>query len=438
MTTHAENELLTQVGPGTPMGALMRQYWMPACLSSELMADGDPLRLALLGERLIAFRDTGGKIGIFDHRCPHRCASLFYGRNEEGGLRCIYHGWKFDAEGNCLDMPNLPAAQEFRDKVKARAYRAAERNGIVYVYMGERQAAPPPLPMLEAMLCPAGELSIVCRQRECNWLQALEGDIDTSHFSFLHTGKIKAEDIDPGHLERFQFTDRAPRYHVKRTDWGAMYAAYRPAESGYTYYRFAHFAMPFWTLFPNGPIADNIIAQGWVPMDDTHTMVFTFTWTRKTPVIGTLKTGEPFPLLDRLMPTLPNTTDWLGRWRSVQNSENDYQIDRNAQRTISFSGIAGVFSQDSAVTESMGAITDRALETLAPSDVMIATTRRQLLDAARALRETGRVPPLVDDTETAFEARSGDLIAPESQPWLEAYQAAIRQAVHAAMPVAAE
>ena len=438
MTTQAENELLTQVGHGTPMGALMRQYWVPACLSSELKADGDPLRLALLGERLVAFRDTTGQIGILDHRCPHRCASLFFGRNEEGGLRCIYHGWKFDTAGNCLDMPNLPADQDFKEKIKARSYRSAERNGIVYVYLGERQAAPPPLPMLEAMLCPQSELEIMCRQRECNWLQAMEGDLDTSHFSFLHTGKIMAEDIDPDHLERFQFTDRAPRYHVKRTDWGTMYAAHRPAQPGHTYYRFAHFAMPFWTLFPNGPLSDNIIAQGWVPMDDTHTMVFTYTWTRKTPVISKLKTGEPFPLLNKLMPMLPNTTDWFGRWRSAQNSENDYLIDRAAQRSVSFSGIAGVFSQDSAVTEGMGAIADRALENLAPSDIMIVTTRRRLIDAARALHDTGAVPPLVDDPETAFQARSGDMIAPDGQPWLEAYEQTMQQAVHAALPEAAE
>jgi phenylpropionate dioxygenase-like ring-hydroxylating dioxygenase large terminal subunit len=232
MTSQAENELLTRVGPGTPMGALMRQYWLPACLSSELVVDGDPLRLMLLGERLIAFRDSAGRVGVLDHRCPHRCASLFFGRNEEGGLRCIYHGWKYDIAGNCLDMPNLPADQDFRQKVKAKAYKVAERAGLVYVYMGERELAPP-LPALEAMLCPPDETSLWARQRECNWLQALEGDIDTSHFSFLHTGKVTIDDIDPDHLERFQFTDRAPRYHARPTDWGAMYAAYRPAQPGH-------------------------------------------------------------------------------------------------------------------------------------------------------------------------------------------------------------
>ena len=437
MKTAAENELLTQVGPGTPIGNLMRQYWVPACLSSELKADGDPLRLMLLGERLIAFRDSAGRVGIFDHRCPHRCASLFFGRNEEGGLRCVYHGWKFDIEGNCLDMPNLPVEHDFREKVRAKAYRVAERNELVFVYMGAREVAPP-LPMLEAMLCPPGETELWARQRQCNWLQALEGDIDTSHFSFLHTGKVTIDDVDSNHLERFQYTDRAPRYHVTRTDYGTMYAAYRPATPGDTYYRFAHFVFPFWTLFPNGPLTDNVLVQGWVPMDDTHTMAFTFSWSRKTPVLSWNKKGEPLPLLDRVTETLPNTTDWYGRWRPVANKDNDYLVDRDAQRTVSYTGINGVFPQDSAVTEGMGEISDRTLENLALSDLMIVVTRRGLLDATRALREDLIEPPGVNNPEIAAKARSGDLIAPEGQPWLEAYEETLNEALHPFLAMAAE
>ncbi|HTT79808.1 MAG TPA: Rieske 2Fe-2S domain-containing protein [Stellaceae bacterium] len=437
MTTAAENEFLTRIGPGTPMGALMRQYWMPACLSSELKADGDPLRLMLLGEKLIAFRDSFGRVGVLDHRCPHRCASLFFGRNEEGGLRCIYHGWKFDTAGNCIDMANLPGDQQFRDKVKAKAYQVAERNGLVFVYMGEREVAPP-LPALEAMLCPPQETELWARQRQCNWLQALEGDIDTSHFAFLHGGKVMPEELDPDHLERFMYTDRAPRYHVRRTDWGTMYAAYRPAQAGHTYYRFAHFAFPFWTLFPNGPLSDNVLVQGWVPMDDTHTMAFTFNWSRKTPTLSVDKDGAPLPLLDRMTPTLPNTADWFGRWLPVANQTNDYLIDRDAQRTISYTGISTIFGQDSAVTESMGDITDRTLETLAPSDLMIVMTRRRLLEAAKALAEQGTVPPGVDDPTIGSNARSGDIIAPDGKPWLDAYEETLAQARHPLLAQAAE
>jgi phenylpropionate dioxygenase-like ring-hydroxylating dioxygenase large terminal subunit len=190
-------------------------------MSSELVADGDPMRLMLLGEKLIAFRDSAGRVAIMDHRCPHRCASLFFGRNEQGGIRCVYHGWKFDAEGRCTDMPNLPAHQDFKDKVRAKAYRTAERNGLIWVYMGAEDIAPP-LPDLEATLLPAEDASITMMQRECNWLQALEGDIDTSHFSWLHFGSVKVEDIDPASTSRYNALNRAPEYHTADTDWGTM------------------------------------------------------------------------------------------------------------------------------------------------------------------------------------------------------------------------
>jgi phenylpropionate dioxygenase-like ring-hydroxylating dioxygenase large terminal subunit len=151
----------------------------------------------LLGEKLIAFRDTAGKIGLLEHACPHRGASLFFGRNEDCGLRCVYHGWKFDADGNCLDMPNEPAESDFKEKVKATAYPTRERGGVVWAYLGAREKTPP-LPDLEPNALPESESLVEAIQRECNWLQALEGDIDTSHFSFLHFGAQKAEDAPPG------------------------------------------------------------------------------------------------------------------------------------------------------------------------------------------------------------------------------------------------
>src|SRR5215204_7230455 len=207
-----DNELITRVGPATPMGNFMREYWMPALLSSELPSpDSDPIRVLLLGEKLIAFRDTNGSVGLIDHACPHRGASLFFGRNEECGLRCVYHGWKFDAEGNCVDMPNEPAESDFRTKVKATAYPTRERNGIVWAYLGSR-TEPPPLPSLEGNMLPQGEWNITAIQRECNWFQALEGDIDTSHFSFLHLGSLEAHEIPADSLHRYNLVDRAPRY----------------------------------------------------------------------------------------------------------------------------------------------------------------------------------------------------------------------------------
>jgi phthalate 4,5-dioxygenase len=437
MTTAAENEFLTRIGPGTPMGALLRQYWIPACLSSELTADGDPLRVMLLGEKLIAFRDSAGRIGVFDHRCPHRCASLFFGRNEEGGLRCAYHGWKFDTAGNCLDTPNVPGAHDLASHVRARAYKIAERNGLVYVYMGER-AQVPPLPQIEALLSPPEETVLFCRQRECNWLQALEGDVDTAHFTFLHVGKVEPEEVDPTHMERWQLLDRAAQYQVRTADWGTMYAAYRPAQPGHYYYRYAHMVMPFWTLFPNGPIAGNVLAQGWVPMDDTHTMVFTLMWKGATPPLQKKLDGSQIPHLFRESPMQPNTTDWFGRWRTVASAQNDYLIDRAMQRTVSFSGISGLFPQDSAMTESMDVIADRTLEHLVPSDRMIVMTRRRLYDAAWAFKEHGTVPPLVDDPEAAAAVRSGEIIASADRDWVELYEEALVDVRRPALVEAAE
>jgi len=249
MTTAAENERLVRTGPGTPIGELMRQYWIPALKSSELMADGDPVRLMLLSEQLIAFRDSSGRIGVMDHRCPHRCASLFFGRNEEGGIRCVYHGWKFDVDGNCLDMANVPPHQDFKHKVHAKAYKAAERNGLVWVYMGEAAQAPA-LPQIAAALIPESEAKIDVVMRSCNWLQGMEGDIDTSHLNFLHYGAMGGGDFEPTDPTRFGAVHRDPEYKVSDTELGTFYGCYRPAESGLTYWRIAHFMFPCWALAP--------------------------------------------------------------------------------------------------------------------------------------------------------------------------------------------
>src|SRR5207248_4197494 len=317
MSKQKDSEDLVRVGPGTVMGELMRQYWVPAAISSELERDGAPMRLMLLGERLIAFRDSSGRVGVMDHRCPHRCASLFLGRNEENGIRCVYHGWKFDAAGNCVDMPNTPAHQDYKEKVKAKAYRVAERNGLVWVYMGERAEAPP-LPGIEASLLPQDDLQIIFAQRECNWLQALEGDIDTSHFGFLHAGSVGPADVPGDNLIRWTVANRAPEYHVADTDWGTMYAAYRSAEAGQTYWRFANFLFPFWTQTPQGAF-DRVNSRAWVPMDDTHTMFVSLSWKNLPAPRAALSHTRDLPGSKLTMDFVPNTTDWYGRWRLAGN-----------------------------------------------------------------------------------------------------------------------
>jgi len=425
MTTQAESEILTRTGPGTPMGNLMRQYWIPALKSDEVEADGDPIRLMLLGEKLIAFRDTLGRIGVMNHRCPHRCASFFFGRNEKDGIRCVYHGWKFDVDGNCLDMANVPPHQDFKHKVKAQAYKTAERNGLVWVFMGDQENVPA-LPEIEPNLLPEADVRIMLIQRECNYLQALEGDIDTSHFGFLHAGGINLEDISRDQISRYNITDRQPKYHMADTDWGTMYGAYRPAGRGQTYWRFAQFFFPFWTMPPDGDFADHIIARAWVPMDDTHTMFVHLSWINNKPGLRTDKSGNPLPGMAIGIDKLPNTSDWLGRHRTAANVTNDYRVDRAAQKKGNYTGINGIHLQDQAITESMGAITDHGFEHLSPSDEMIIQTRRRLVAAAREFDRTGAPPPGVQDPEVFLKARGGDFIAPNSLAWREAYNLQMR------------
>jgi hypothetical protein len=368
-----------------------------------------------------------------DHRCPHRCASLFLGRNEGNGLRCVYHGWKFDVEGKCVDMPSVPVHQDFKDKVRAKAYQVTERAGVVWVYMGAAEA--PPFPELETLVVPDEEVGVSFVMRSCNFMQALEGDIDTSHFGFLHAGHVAPDDVPEDHPIRHTVTIRAPEYHVSDMPWGTTYAAYRDAGAGQTYWRFANFLMPFWTQQPQGEFGEHVHARAWVPLDDNHTM-FIYLWWHKgsasmarprPPLRGGKAMGRPNHVY------LPNTTDWLGRWRLAADESNDWLIDRDAQSSNAlYTGINNIHLQDQAVTESMGAVTDHAFEHLGPSDQMIARTRRRLLQAARALRDKATPPPGIADPGVFRGARSGYFISGEQRAWQEIYARQLSESVRPA------
>src|SRR5579859_232740 len=413
MLTRDENDALCRVGPGTLMGNLMREYWLPALLSSELPApDSDPVRVKLLGEELIAFRDSNGRVGLLANHCPHRGASLFFGRNEEAGLRCVYHGWKFSTDGTCTDMPNEPAESDFRTKVKAVAYPCEERGGIVWSYLGPR-SAPPPLPDLEPNMLPNDQIVVTAIMRDCNWLQGLEGDIDTSHLGFLHLGAIDPENTRPGTFQHYTVKDRAPRYSVVDTDYEAMYGAYRPADAGQLYWRIAQFLFPCYAMIPTGVLGLQVLTRAWVPMDDEHMMFFSM---GSRPSVDRL-TGAPVRARSGEA-LLPNTSDWYGRFRMEPNASNDYRIDRDKQRRREdYTGIPGIHTQDQAITESMGTIYDRGKERLGTSDVMVIRVRRRLMDAARALAERGLTPPGVDRPEI-YRVRSGGAFLPEGVDWL--------------------
>ncbi len=411
MLSHEANEYLCRIGPGTPMGRMMRQYWIPAIRSDELPApDCPPIRLRLLGEDLVGFRSSSGEVGIVAENCPHRGASLFFGRNEEEGLRCVYHGWKFDTSGACVDMPNEPPESNFKHKVKVTAYAAKERNGIIWAYMGPR-SVPPPLPDLEATLANSDPTKIRIISRACNWMQGWEGEMDTVHAAFLHGGANQPDEYEPGSFGYYHYKQRAPRFSVLETEWGTSYGAYRPAEDDSHYWRIGHYLFPFYAMQPTGTMGSEAKLNAYVPIDDEHMLQWECYVSMQD---ATARTGDPSANW------LPNTNSRYGRWNIEQNVSNDYLLDREAQRTWkSYTGIPGIRQQDVAVTESMGAIYDRTRERLGTSDVLIIRTRRRLIEAARAFEERGVIPPGVDNP-TVYRVRSGEVILPRNVDWWEA------------------
>jgi len=443
MLSQQENELLTRVGPGTPMGDLLRQYWVPALLARELpAADGDPLRVRMLGEDLVAFRDSRGRVGVVQNNCPHRGASLFFGRNEEGGLRCVYHGWKFDADGACVDMPNEPPESDFKHKVRATAYPTSERNGVVWVYMGP-STQPPPLPELEWNLVPKSHVYLSKRVADSNWVQTLEGEIDSSHSGFLHTlleeqdNYSNAQNASAGRLfggadsntdmgMYYKMRDRHPHFEVLDTDYGVLIGARRMAETDSYYWRLTQFLMPFHTIIPPYGPDPAFSGHAWLPIDDEHTLALCFTYHPLRPLTenersriahggGRLGHQGLHPTVDAFLPPTPEA--W-SRYRSIYNKSNDYQVDWDAQRKVRFSGLPGVWPQDSACQESMGLIYDRSSEHLGSSDSGIIRVRRRLMQAALALREQGATPPAANEP-ASYSARSASIVLPRGASWID-------------------
>jgi nitrite reductase/ring-hydroxylating ferredoxin subunit len=405
------------------MGALMREYWIPVLQSEDLAtADGDPLRVRLLGEDLIAFRDTSGKVGLLAHNCPHRGASLFFARNEEGGLRCVYHGWKFDTSGACVDMPNEPAESDFRTRVTAVAYPCVERNGIVWTYLGPR-ATRPPLPELGWALVPAEHRQSLRYARACNWLQALEGDIDSSHVNYLHRSFSQQPGAGlPNVFARTEEDRRnfallrghgTPKLQVLDTDVGVTYGAMRPADSDNEFWRITQFLLPFYTSIPGTTSMGS--AKAWVPLDDEHTMIWEPSWSL---------TGSALPEEDRggragRVPKSgykPATTQPQSRWVFAENAGNDYGIDRQRQKTVNYTGMDDSNPlQDGAIQETMGAILDRTIEHLGSADAMIIRVRRRLLETVGAHAE-GTVPPGVNQPQ-AYRRRGVQLTLTPGANW---------------------
>lgn len=393
---HENNELMTRVGPGTPMGEVLRRFWTPALLTSELESDGAPVRLRIYGEDLVAFRDSNGEVGIVDAYCPHKAAPLFFGRNEQCGLRCVYHGWKFNVKGECVDIPNIIPPDNYDTLVKRmsiKAYDTAEAGGIVWIYMGPSDKRPG-VPHFEWMDLPSDHYYVARWVQRSNWIQGMEGELDSSHISFLHS-RINFGESTLGKGGSLA-TDGAPRMYVKETDYGFYYAARRDYNGKY-YWRVTHWMLPSWSSA--GPSPDDFFGHGraWVPIDDYLTTTFSFQYRVDRPLNNKeheeLSSGVVFPpLCKRGTLELPHGHK-IDTFLPTQTKENDYKIDRNLQRTESYSGIYGVNTEDRGLQEGMPSIpgdspgiVDRTREHLVASDAPVIAARRRLVRLAKDLQ----------------------------------------------------
>jgi len=400
------------------MGHLMRRYWVPACLSSDLEAGGDPRRIRLLGENLVAFRDKRGTAGLMDENCPHRGASLALARSEECGLRCLYHGWLISPEGRVLEAPPEPEDLRFNEKIRAHAYPVDEAGGILWTFMGAA-GLQPPHPDFEFMTLPQDHVLVMRAAVRCNWAQVLEGILDSSHSNYLHSDILRPAQRTESKLDAdLNITrpsnDGKPKLEVKNTSYGFRYAAIRkPLVDPDTrkYVRTTLWIAPFWGMVPSASGWGNV--QAMVPIDDEHTMFFHFKYCLE----GAISSE------DRL-----RHESWAGMRLGIdidpvtlqarQTRDNNWLQDRAAmQRGESWSGIDGVAVEDFAVQESMGAVYDRTKEHLGSSDVAVIRMRRLMLESAKSLEEHG-TPPIGLRTPINYrQLKAQEAIITIDEPW---------------------
>jgi phthalate 4,5-dioxygenase oxygenase subunit len=417
MLRKEQNDLLTQTGPATPMGAMFRSYWIPALLSEELPAnDCPPVRVKLLSESLLAFRDSQGRYGLISEFCAHRGVSLWFGRNEEGGIRCAYHGWKYDVTGQCIDVPSEPAENGFCQRIKLTGYPLVEQGGVLWTYMGPAQKQPP-LPQFEFSLVPSAQTYTSKRWQECNWLQAMEGGIDSSHVSFLHRGNLNSDPLFKGAKgNQYNLNDSKPVFEVVPSEGGLFIGARRNAEQGNYYWRITPWVMPCFTMVP--PRGDHPVhGHFWIPIDDENCWAWSFDYHP----VRALSAEEVKAMRDGKgvhVATLPGT------YLPLANKGNNYLMDRAAQKAgRAYSGIDGIGMQDASLQESMGPIADRTKENLSSTDNGIVMARMRLMKAAMALADKGTVPPGVDPAH--HRVRSAAVILAPDRPFSQAARDAL-------------
>ncbi len=394
---------LVYTGAGTPMGQLMRRYWVPVLCSREIeLPDGPQVRVQILGEKLLAFRDSSGRVGLIDEFCSHRGVSLFFGRNEEGGIRCAYHGLKFDRSGQCLEVPSAP---HMCPKMGIQGYPCVERGGVVWAYMGPPELQPA-VPELEWATLPEGHVYVTRRLQESNYLQAMEGGIDTSHVSFVHRYEV---DQDPMHqgtkANEYIKADGNVMFEIEKTDFGLTLYGRRKGEPDSYYWRITQWLFPWFTLIP--PFGDHALGgHAWVPVDDHHCWTWSMNFRPDRPLgaeeLQHMHDGHGIHVQYE-----------AGTMRPAANKDNDYLIDRVAQREKrSFSGVAGISMQDASLQESMGPIQNHAAERLLPTDKAIGMARRMLHEAALSVQQGGE-PPALDASRQ--KVRAAGVLLPHAQ-----------------------
>jgi phthalate 4,5-dioxygenase oxygenase subunit len=413
-----QNERLTRVGRGTPMGELVRRYWIPFLLSEDLPTpDCDPVRITLLGESLVAFRDTSGRVGLIDRLCAHRCADLFFGRNEEDGLRCTYHGWKFDVMGNCVDMPTEDEDSNFANKVQLTAYPCKEAGGALWTYMGP-PALEPGLPEFEFMRVPETHRFVSWNVQENNFVQAIEGGIDSAHSAYLHS-TLDSHKMNEAWREQgkrsgnlrdlYHARDKHPKFFARDTDYGVLVGSRRNTGEEKYYWRYNLFLMPFYSAPPSMPRSKFVHA--FVPIDDYTCTRWSFSYSLDTSFSAQQKaawrSGEGIHAQVHPGPAhIP-----------VRNKSNDYLIDREEQRTLTFTGIKGTGEQDFSVQEGMGTVVDRSRERLGVTDIGIIAMRRRLLKESSELLEG--TEPYSASHGDVYRVRAGDVLLPADASWDE-------------------
>ncbi|MBN9083329.1 MAG: ring-hydroxylating oxygenase subunit alpha [Rhizobiales bacterium 62-17] len=422
MLSAQDNRLLTETGEGTPMGHLFRFFWQPALLSEELPEpDCPPRRVNILNTYMIAIRDSSGRAQLITPVCPHRGADLFFGRVEEGGIRCVYHGWKFDADGRCLDVPTLPdngQRQKMCEKITLDTYPTREAGGMIWVYLGPKEQMPE-FPELEFTQLPLNHVFVTKKYQESNWAQACEGGLDTAHFSFLHLPIDKnrqqakgAEFVGQSSADerRLQWirNDGAVRFSIISHEAGLVLGGARHADPGDTYWRVSQFLMPNHGLAPNALPGETMHGQCWVPIDDTSHWIFTYSWNPDRPLgvdeVKRFRTGA----------SIHSEVD--ENYMPFRNKANDFLIDRVDQKHKSFTGIKGVSEQDAAIQISQGLIADRTKEHLNSSDIGVVQFRRYILDAARVLDNEGLLPAAHSHPEL-YRLRCGSHVCSDKIPF---------------------